>query len=56
MFYIIGCSLFFPASKIATYSVFLVAIFAIAVGLSFLETSCDTYASMMGPATRPTSV
>lgn len=49
MFYIIGCSLFFPASRIATYSVFLVAIFAIAVGLSFLETSCDTYASMMGP-------
>lgn len=28
---------------------FLVAIFAIAVGLSFLETSCDTYSSMLGP-------
>ncbi|MDO4903098.1 MAG: L-fucose:H+ symporter permease [Limosilactobacillus sp.] len=49
MFYIIGCSLFFPASKTATYSVFLGAIFAIAIGLSFLETTCDTYASMMGP-------
>lgn len=28
---------------------FLAAIFAIAVGLSFLETSCDTYSSMLGP-------
>ncbi len=28
---------------------FLASIFAIAVGLSFLETSCDTYSSMIGP-------
>lgn len=49
IFYIIGCALFFPASRVATYSMFLVAIFAIAVGLSFLETSCDTYSSMLGP-------
>ncbi|KRN89333.1 L-fucose transporter [Ligilactobacillus ceti DSM 22408] len=48
-FYIVGCGMFFPASKVATYSMFLVAIFAVAVGLSFLETSCDTYASMLGP-------
>lgn len=47
--YIIGCSLFFPASTVATYSVFLVALFAIAVGLSFLETSANTYSSLMGP-------
>lgn len=47
--YIIGCSLFFPASSVATYSVFLVALFAIAVGLSFLETSANTYSSLMGP-------
>lgn len=49
LFYIVGCGLFFPASNVATYSMFLVAIFAIAVGLSFLETSCDTYSSMLGP-------
>ncbi|WP_332236949.1 sugar MFS transporter [Sporolactobacillus sp. KGMB 08714] len=49
LFYIVGCSMFFPASHLATYSMFLVAIFAIAVGLSFLETSCDTYSSMLGP-------
>ncbi|MCO6660030.1 L-fucose:H+ symporter permease [Cutibacterium avidum] len=47
--YIVGCMLFFPASHMATYSVFLVALFAIAVGLSFLETSCNTYSSMIGP-------
>lgn len=41
--------MFFPASRMATYSVFLAALFAIAVGLSFLETSCNTYSSMIGP-------
>ncbi|WP_394854608.1 MFS transporter [Trueperella bernardiae] len=48
-FYIIGCTMFFPASHMATYSVFLAALFAIATGLSFLETSCNTYSSMLGP-------
>lgn len=48
-FYIVGCTMFFPASRVATYTVFLAAIFAIAVGLSFLETSCNTYSSMIGP-------
>lgn len=49
IFYIVGCGMFFPASQVATYTMFLAAIFAIAVGLSFLETSCDTYSSMLGP-------
>lgn len=52
--YIVGCTLFFPASHVATYSVFLVAIFAVAVGLSFLETSANTYSSMLGPRERAT--
>ena len=47
--YIVGCTLFFPASHVSTYSVFLAALFAIAVGLSFLETSANTYSSMIGP-------
>lgn len=46
--YIIGCFLFIPAGHVGTYSVFLVALFVIAVGLSFLETSANTYSSMMG--------
>ncbi|HBO22434.1 MULTISPECIES: L-fucose:H+ symporter permease [unclassified Providencia] len=47
--YIAGCSLFFPASHMATYTMFLAAIFAIAIGLSFLETAANTYSSMIGP-------
>ncbi len=52
--YIGGCMMFFPASHMATYSVFLAALFAIAVGLSFLETSCNTYSSMIGPKDKAT--
>ncbi|HEB7317520.1 TPA: sugar MFS transporter [Salmonella enterica subsp. enterica serovar Give] len=47
--YIVGCTLFFPASHMATYTMFLAAIFAIAIGLSFLETAANTYSSMIGP-------
>lgn len=47
--YIAGCSLFFPASHMATYTMFLAAIFSIAIGLSFLETAANTYSSMIGP-------
>lgn len=32
----------------ATYTMFLAAIFAIAIGLSFLETAANTYSSMIG--------
>jgi FHS family L-fucose permease-like MFS transporter len=49
IFYIIGCSLFYPASHMATYIMFLFALFAIAIGLGFLETSANTYSSMIGP-------
>jgi len=47
--YIGGCTMFFPASTMATYTMFLAAIFAIAIGLSFLETAANTYSSMIGP-------
>ncbi|MDN4525085.1 L-fucose:H+ symporter permease [Fictibacillus fluitans] len=49
LFYIVGCSLFYPASNMGTYTMFLFAIFAIAIGLSFLETAANTYSSMIGP-------
>lgn len=52
--YIVGCSLFFPASHMATYTMFLAAIFAIAIGLSFLETAANTYSSMLGPKSHAT--
>ncbi|QEA31055.1 L-fucose:H+ symporter permease [Secundilactobacillus malefermentans] len=47
--YTIGCALFFPASRMATYGFFLVALFALACGLSFLETASNTYSSLLGP-------
>lgn len=49
LFYIAGCSLFYPASEMATYTMFLFAIFSIAIGLGFLETAANTYSSMIGP-------
>lgn len=45
----VGCFLFFPASTLATYSMFLFAIFVEAIGLSFLETSSETFTTLMGP-------
>ncbi|MCS6130601.1 L-fucose:H+ symporter permease [Clostridium botulinum] len=48
-FYVVGCFLFYPSSHMATYSMFLAAIFVLAIGLSFLETSANTYSSMIGP-------
>lgn len=45
----LGCFLFFPASRLFTYQVFLLAIFVEAIGLSFLETSADAYSSLLGP-------
>lgn len=54
VFYIAGCSLFFPASHMATYTMFLVAVFAIAIGLGFLETASNTYSTMLGPEKQST--
>ncbi|EES51048.1 MULTISPECIES: L-fucose:H+ symporter permease [Clostridium] len=53
-FYVVGCFLFYPSSHMATYSMFLAAIFVLAIGLSFLETSANTYSSMIGPKDKAT--
>jgi MFS transporter, FHS family, L-fucose permease len=44
-----GGFLFFPASQVMTYSMFLVALFTLAAGLSILETSANPYVMAMGP-------
>lgn len=44
-----GGFLFFPASQIMTYAMFLVALFTLAAGLSILETSANPYVMAMGP-------
>jgi MFS transporter, FHS family, L-fucose permease len=45
----LGAFAFFPASKIMTYSIFLLALFALAAGLSILETSANPFVISMGP-------
>ena len=52
--YAIGCFLFIPASSMMTYGAFLACLGVIAAGLSFLETSCNTYSSLMGPISSST--
>ncbi|MBY5924929.1 MULTISPECIES: L-fucose:H+ symporter permease [unclassified Halomonas] len=44
-----GGVLFMPASQMMTYSMFLVALFTLAAGLSILETSANPYVMAMGP-------
>lgn len=54
LLYIIGCALFFPVSHMATYGMFLAALFIIAIGLSCLETSANTYSLLLGPKEKAT--
>lgn len=46
----LGAFLFFPASQVMTYWMFLLALFALAGGLSILETSANPFVIAMGPA------
>ncbi|MES1158398.1 MAG: L-fucose:H+ symporter permease [Terricaulis silvestris] len=48
--YGVGALLFFPASELRVYAFFLGALFVIASGLAFLETSANPLISVMGPA------
>lgn len=48
--YIAGALLFFPASLSLKYEPFLIALYILAAGLSFLETSANPYIYSLGPA------
>ena len=50
MLYGLGALLFWPAAASATYGVFLAALFVIASGLAFLETSANPYVTLLGPS------
>jgi FHS family L-fucose permease-like MFS transporter len=50
--YAAGAFLFYPAAAAHTYGLFLVALFVIASGLSFLETSANPLVTVLGPADR----
>lgn len=46
--YFVGCLLFFPAALLAKYFGFLIALFVIASGLSFLETGANPFIAVLG--------
>ncbi len=48
MLYGIGALLFWPAAEKATYGMFLFALFVIASGLAFLETSANPFVTLLG--------
>ena len=47
--YGVGALLFWPAASLATYGLFLFALFVIASGLAFLETSANPFVTLLGP-------
>ena len=47
--YGVGALLFWPAAASATYGLFLFALFVIASGLAFLETSANPFVTLLGP-------
>lgn len=53
-FFTAGCLMFYPASGAGTYTLFLITIFVMAIGLGILETTAGTFAVMLGNAERAT--
>lgn len=47
--YALGCFLFIPAANVMTYGAFLGCLLIVSSGLAFLETSCNTYSTLLGP-------
>ena len=52
MMYATGAFLFVPGMRMGSFSVFLIALFVIGCGLTFLEVSANPYVTLLGP--RPT--
>ncbi len=46
--YVLGALIFYPASEMRVYSIFLFALFVIACGLAFLETAANPYVTILG--------
>jgi MFS transporter, FHS family, L-fucose permease len=49
LLYACGAFLFWPAAQLRTYGLFLLALFVLASGLAFLETSANPFATVLGP-------
>jgi FHS family L-fucose permease-like MFS transporter len=50
LLYAIGALLFYPSAIMKNYNFFLLALFIIASGLTFLETAANPYVTVLGPA------
>ncbi|MCB1706749.1 MAG: L-fucose:H+ symporter permease [Halioglobus sp.] len=48
LLYALGAAMFYPAAEVGNYSFFLVALFIIAIGIVFLETSGSGYITLVG--------
>lgn len=46
----VGCLLFYPASLLEKYSLFLLALFVLASGITILQVSANPYVSALGPS------
>lgn len=49
LLYTIGALLFFPSAQLASFNFFLLALFILASGLTFLETAANPYVTVLGP-------
>lgn len=45
----LGCIIFIPAAKVASYNLFLVGLFTTGIGLTLLQTAVNPYVTLMGP-------
>lgn len=50
LLYAMGALLFYPSAQNASFSFFLLALFILASGLTFLETAANPYMTVLGPA------
>ena len=48
LLFALGCFLFYPATHVGEYWIFLFALFVIASGLAFLETGANSYIAVLG--------
>lgn len=46
----IGCLLFYPAAEAKVYSLFLIALFVLASGITLLQMSANPYVALLGPS------
>ena len=49
LLYTVGALLFFPSAQLASFDFFLLSLFILASGLTFLETAANPYVTVLGP-------